>query len=302
MLVLAAMARDLNVDQIKKLWILQLVIEEGSFKKASLRAKITPSAVSQTVAALERVFGRPLLVRERNGVVPTSEAMMVLEIVRPAFTAFERLRTFSDVPLPKVAWINFGTYESIAVDVLPGLVKALKVKLPNVRLSLRISRTANLLTMVRKGELCSALITEVENLDRFYVKDVAEDRLGFFVGRHHPILNLGWNSLVNYGYGSLAAGKDGLPRYFSRFLKGAGGLKPILLSDSFEALRAAGVAGVVPVVLPARVASRNSDLVEITPPQLVAAGKHRLLIVSQASCDREEIEFVANEASILLKS
>ena len=67
-------------------------------------------------------------------------------------------------------------------------------------------------------------------------------------------------------------------------LKGAGGLKPILLSDSFEALRAAGVAGVVPVVLPARVASRNSDLVEITPPQLVAAGKHRLLIVSQASC------------------
>ncbi|MBN8540919.1 MAG: LysR family transcriptional regulator [Deltaproteobacteria bacterium] len=295
------MARDLNVDQIKKLWILQLVIEEGSLKKASLRAKVTPSAVSQTVTALEQSYGRPLLVREKNGVVPTADAVAVLEIVRPAFEAFERLRAYSDVPLPKVSWISFGTYESIAVDVLPGFVRSLKVKLPSVRLSVRISRTANLLTMVRKGELCSALITETDDLDRFYVKEVAEDRLGFFVGRGHPMLKLGWSSLEKYSYGSLSSGKDGLPRYFTKFLKGAGSLKPNLVSDSFEALRAAGAAGVVPVVLPARVARRNDDLVEITPHNLRDTGRHRLLIVSQASCDRQETDFVANEASVHLR-
>lgn len=295
------MARDLNVDQIKKLWILQLVVEEGSLKKASLRAKVTPSAVSQTVTALETSFGRPLLIREKNGVQPTPDAVAILELSQPAFEAFDKLRQFTDVPLPKVEWISFGTYESIAVDVLPGLVRSLKVKLPKVRLTVRISRTANLLTMVRKGELCSALITEMDDLERFYVKEVAEDRLGFFVGRNHPLLKLGWNSIEKYSYGSLAPGKDGLPRYFSKFLKASGNLRPNLLSDSFEALRAAGAAGVVPVVLPARVASRHDDLVEITPTHLRTLGRHRLLIVSQTSCDRQETDFVANEASLLLR-
>lgn len=295
------MARDLNVDQIKKLWILQLVVEEGSLKKASLRAKVTPSAVSQTVTALEKSFGRPLLIREKNGVQPTPDAVAILELSQPAFEAFDKLRQFTDVPLPKVEWISFGTYESIAVDVLPGLVRSLKVKLPKVRLTVRISRTANLLTMVRKGELCSALITEMDDLERFYVKEVAEDRLGFFVGRNHPLLKLGWSSLEKFSYGSLAPGKDGLPRYFSKFLKASGNLRPNLLSDSFEALRAAGAAGVVPVVLPARVASRNDDLVEITPTNLRTLGRHRLLIVSQSTCDRQETDFVANEASLLLR-
>lgn len=296
------MARDLNVDQIKKLWILQLAIEEGSLKKAALRAKVTPSAVSQTVSALEKSYGRPLLVRERSGISATSDALAILEIVKPAFSAFERLRTFSDVPLPKVAWINFGTYESIAVNVLPGLVKSLKLKLPNVRLGVRISRTANLLTMVRKGELCSALITEIDDLNRFYIKEVGEDRLGFFVGKRHPILSEGWDAIGKYGFGSLASGTGGWPRYFSKFLKGAGGQRPSLLSDSFEALRAAGVAGVMPVVLPARVANRNDELIEITPAALRSVGRHRLLVVSQASCDREETDFVASEVSALLRT
>ncbi len=295
--------RDLNVDQIKKLWTLDLIIRSGSLKKAALEAKVSPSAISQTLSSLESTVGKPLLIRDRGVITPTQDALAILEIVRPAFDAFERLKNINHAPVPQMSWLKFGTYESIAIDVLPGLIHSLRERLPNLKLTLRISRTANLLTMVRKGELCSALITEVDDLDRFYIKDVSEDRLGLFASARHPIAQQGWSALIEYGYGSLAPGKDGLPRYFTRFVKQLDGIKPFILSDSFEALRASAVAGSLVAVLPRRVALRDESLVEIVPTRARGfkdQGHHRIYVVSQSNCDPEETDFLAAEAQKFL--
>lgn len=305
MIYLASMSRDLNVDQIKKLWILDLVIQQGSLKKASLQAKVSPSAISQTLTSLEHLFGKRLLIREKGSVTPTQDAISILEVVRPAFEAFDRLRDLNSAPVPKISWMNFGTYESIAIDLLPGLIHSLRQKLPTLRLDLRISRTANLLTMVRKGELCSALITEVDDLDRFYVKQVTEDRLGLYVSKKHAIAADGWSAIEKFGFGSLAPGKNGLPRYFTKFLRQYDLTKASILSDSFETLRAAAAAGSIVAVLPNRVAKRLDDLLELTPSGSTAkspkeTGRHKIYIVSQTNCDREEADFIADEAKRLL--
>lgn len=295
------MARDLNVDHIKKLWVLDLIIHCGSLRKAALQAKVSPSAISQTLTSLEHSVGKPLLVRERGTVTATEDALAILEVVRPAFAAFDRLKDLHSAPLPQMSWLNFGTYESIAVAVLPGLLNALKRKMPHVRLSLRISRTANLLTMVRKGELCSALVTQFDDIERFYAREVARDRLGLFYSARQPLNPRSLKAIREIGVGTLAPGKDGLPRYFSRFQKQLEGVKPLLLSDSFEALRAAAVSGAMVSVLPARVALRNSDLVEVTPPGFgPERGEHGIYVVSQLNCDREEADFMAAEAGRLM--
>ncbi len=97
-------------------------------------------------------------------------------------------------------------------------------------------------------------------------------------------------------------GKDGHPRYFNRFLKQLGGIRPAILSDSFEALRISASAGVMVSVLPNRVAQRTDDLLEIFPEgkKNREPGRHRLLLVSQANCDIEEVDFLAAEALRLL--
>jgi DNA-binding transcriptional LysR family regulator len=297
------MTRDLNVDQIKKLWVLDLIIRSGSLRKAALQAKVSPSAVSQTLSTLERSIGKPLLVRNKGEVAPTQDAIAILEVVRPAFEAFERLRDLSQMSPPQLTWLNFGTYESIAVDILPGLIHRLRTVMPHLRLGLKISRTANLLSMVRKGELCSALITEVDDLGRFYAKEVYVDQLGFFVSKRHPISQLGWRAVREFGVGSLSPGKDGLPRYFTRFLKQLGGIRPSVQSESFESLRSAAAAGVLVSVLPYRVAHRHDDLLEIFPQgsKKTEQGKHRILVVSQANCDIEEVDFLALETGRILQ-
>lgn len=297
------MARDLNVDQIKKLWVLDLIIQCGSLKKAALQAKVSPSAISQSLSALERSVGKPLLVRDRGSISPTQDALSILEVVRPAFAAFDRLRDINHAPVPQMAWLNFGTYESIAIDVLPGMIHSLRKKMPHLKLGLRISRTASLLTMIRKGELCSALITEVDDLDRFYVKNVASDRLGVYVSARQPIAQLGWKATEKFGLGSLAPSKDGLPRYFSKFLRQLDEVKPTLLSDSFETLRAATAAGAIASVLPKRVAERDDALLEISPGgrPFRDPGSHRICVISQSNCDPAETDFLAEEASRFLR-
>jgi DNA-binding transcriptional LysR family regulator len=296
------MPRDINVDQIKKLMILDLVAKTGSLKKAAQQLRVTPSAVSQAVTSLERSLGKPLLIRDRALATATQDAVSILDVVRPAFEAFDRLRDLNQIAVPKLSWMNFGTYESLAIDLLPGLLHSLRQKLPHLRLGLRVSRTAQLLSMVRKGELCSALITEVDDLGKFYVKDVTEDRLGFYVSR---VQGAGLGTLEKFGLGCLSPGYDGHPLYYSRFMRQFEIGRPTLLSDSFEALRAAAVSGAITAVLPRRVALRTDDLVEIFPKiahrkARENTGRHKIYIVSQANCDREEADFIAFEAQRIL--
>lgn len=296
------MKNDLNVDQIKKLWILDLIIESGSLKGAAARAKISASAVSQSLTALEKNVGKPLIIRDRGTVVPTEDALSILSIVRPAFEAFNKLSELGSQPIPQMSWLNFGTYESIAVDVLPGLIHRLREKLPKLRLGLRISRTADLLTMVRKGELCSAIVTEVDDLERFYKVPVCADRLGVYVSSRHPIAKQGMQAIEELGLGSLSPGKDGLPRYYLKFMKRLGSTKPTVLSESFETLRVAAASGAIAAILPNRVATRNDDLIEITPKgDDRNDGSHKIFVVSQASCDRDEADFLAAEIKRLLE-
>ncbi|MGE4131579.1 MAG: LysR family transcriptional regulator [Bdellovibrionales bacterium] len=291
--------RDLNVEQIRKLWILDLIIQSGSLKGAALRARVSPSAISQTLTSLEGALGQPLIIRERGSVQPTPAALHVLEVVRPAFEAFDRLNDLNRTPIPQISWVNFGTYESLAIDILPGLVQSLREKLPRLRLGLRISRTENLLTMVRKGELCSALVSETDGLEKFYVNTVFEDRLGCYVSKKSPLRNEGWAVHKKLGLGSLAPGKSGLPRYYSRFLRQLGAVKPFVQSESFEALRAAAATGVLVAILPERVAQRSDDLVDVTP-DFTHRGEHKISVVSQTNCDRDEADFIASESKRLL--
>jgi hypothetical protein len=78
------------------------------------------------------------------------------------------------------------------------------------------------------------------------------------------------------------------------------------LSDSFETLRAASAGGSIVAVLPNRVAMRNDDLLELIAPKVSGKeynenGLHRIFVVSQLNCDKEEADFIAEESKRLLE-
>ena len=287
----------INFEEAKRIWVLKVIVEAGSLKQAAATLKVTPSAISQSLRALEESLGKVLLVRNRGLVEATPEAIAILEKVSPAFAAFEKVFEKENKPM-QIGSLSFGTYESLAIDVIPHLLAHLRLKIPKIRLKMTTARTAQLLTQVRKGELCMALIPETDDLDRLYTIDVATDTLGFFAAKELVAQNPGWNLVDKIGLGMISSGQNGFPLYYSRFLRAAKlSSNPVLSSDSIEVIRGSAEAGGVVALLPRSQAEKSKGLlVEIKPPQGVSDnGEHRIVLVSPANCDREESDFLADE-------
>lgn len=80
-----------TVTHLKALQALDLAIRVGSLKSAAELLGVTPAAVGQRIRALEDYLGTDLLLRGRSGLTPTPELTTVLDELRQAFDALDRV-------------------------------------------------------------------------------------------------------------------------------------------------------------------------------------------------------------------
>lgn len=80
-----------SVTHLKSLQALDLAMREGSLKAAARELGVTPAAVGQRIRALEDYLSTDLLLRGRSGLTPTPELDLVLDDLRHAFDALERV-------------------------------------------------------------------------------------------------------------------------------------------------------------------------------------------------------------------
>ena len=80
-----------GIEHAKKLWILEQVLDTGSFRAAAVKAKVSTPAISQAVSNLERLVGKPLLIRKDGKIFPTDAAEQLLKVAKPAIQALREL-------------------------------------------------------------------------------------------------------------------------------------------------------------------------------------------------------------------
>src|SRR5690349_15629991 len=126
-------------DDLAGLTELLEVAERRSFTAAAAELRVTPSAVSQTIRALEERVGVRLLQRTTRSVGLTEAGARFLAQLKPAMTgvraAFESLGELRDRPagtlrltLPRLA------YEQVLAPKLPGFLE----RYPDIDLDLSI--------------------------------------------------------------------------------------------------------------------------------------------------------------------
>jgi molybdate transport repressor ModE-like protein len=143
--------------ELRHLAALQAVAEEGSFGRAAKRLGYTQSAISQQIAALERIVDARLV--ERPGgprrVYLTEAGEMLL---RHADGIVARLHA-AQADLAALARgaagpLRIGTYQSVGNKILPALLRRFSAQLPDVQIELRESHADDeLLSAVERGEL-----------------------------------------------------------------------------------------------------------------------------------------------------
>ncbi|MCO5142851.1 MAG: LysR family transcriptional regulator [Oligoflexia bacterium] len=290
----------IRYEEIKKVMIAKTILENGSIQKAAKVLKVTPSAISQSLASLEKKIGAPLFIRQKGKVTATEKCIELLEKAKPAFHALDSLFAKEKNKLT-LASLEIGTYESLAHTLLPKFIHRIKEEHPKVKVSISVSRTAEIIKKLRSGELCTAIIVESDSISGLNCIKIAEEELGFYVSSDLKDKIYDHDFLSNLGFGFLALTTDGLPIYMKKFLAQLG-TKPkvTMTSDSFEVLRLAAVNKIAIAVLPKKVAEKNKgDLIELTTYQdkpLKYKGTHAIYLASLDRCDQEEAMYLAKLA------
>ena len=147
----------LNDLELRHLSALRAVAEEGTFGRAANRLGFSQSAVSQQIAALERMVGEPLFERP-GGPRPVSLTPAGTVLLPHAVSILDRVRaTEADLAgflAGESGTIRVGTFQSVSVRILPDLIAELAELHPQIDVRLYESDDQDeLVRRLRAGDL-----------------------------------------------------------------------------------------------------------------------------------------------------
>ncbi|MFF1905634.1 LysR family transcriptional regulator [Kitasatospora sp. NPDC058218] len=136
---------------VRRLGVLQAVAEHGSFNRAAAALRLTPSAVSQQVAALERGLGTVVVERSTRGVRLTEAGRLLVE----AATAVSAELRHAQEQIGRLGAarprLTLATFTSGGRHLLPAALTRFAAEHPEVELRILEREPEDSLPMVREG-------------------------------------------------------------------------------------------------------------------------------------------------------
>ncbi|THA74529.1 LysR family transcriptional regulator [Streptomyces sp. A0642] len=142
---------------VQRLRVLRAVAEHGSFNRAAAVLRLTPSAVSQHVAALERGLGSQVVTRSTRGVTLTPAGRIMVGAAESVAAEIEHARRqVSELGTGRVQ-LTVATFTSGGRLLLPGALTALTAAHPGTVLHVREYEPEDSLPLLRQGAVDLAL-------------------------------------------------------------------------------------------------------------------------------------------------
>ena len=168
--------------ELRELSAFVAVVEEGGMSAASRRLHVSQSALSQTVSALERELGVPLLERASTGVRPTEAGTVLLVEARAVLARYHQaVRTMSTYSTGSSEVIRLGIPLELAPDLLPTALAKLAAESPNARVVPQHLSTAAQFEALRSDQLDVGLVRERPSGSEFDAMLVAQEPLGVLI-------------------------------------------------------------------------------------------------------------------------
>jgi DNA-binding transcriptional LysR family regulator len=146
---------------VRRLRVLKAVVDSGSVSGAAAYLNYTPSAVSQSITALERETGTVLLERAGRGVRPTDaglllceHAALVLASVQQAEEALSALRA------GRGGRVRVGAFPTAGSSLVPQALAAFQRHLPEVALDVTVVEPDEAIASLHAGTIDVAVVVE----------------------------------------------------------------------------------------------------------------------------------------------
>jgi DNA-binding transcriptional LysR family regulator len=149
--------------ELRHLIALRAVVEERSFHQAAVRLGYSQSAISQQIAALERIVGHALLERQR-GARPISLTLAGEWLLRHAANIEESLAAargdLEAIGAGRAGPLRVGSFQTIGARVLPEVLKRFMDRWPEASIELKETvGDSELADAVSRAELDLAYVT-----------------------------------------------------------------------------------------------------------------------------------------------
>lgn len=158
---------------IEKLDALAALHATGTMAQAAVRLRITQSAVSKRIAALEAEVGQALITRQGRRVRLTQRAERLLREARPLLASLREVLTAEAEP--ERATLRVAATDSLLASWLPATLRGALDHLPNLSLELHAHRGPALLERVRAGDYALGFCPASEGDAELLVREVARE-------------------------------------------------------------------------------------------------------------------------------
>lgn len=144
---------------VRQLRTLLAIASHGTFAQAADVVRLTPSAVSQQMFALEQELGTVLFDRSSRPPKLTPQGMQILEVARNMVQLEEDAK--ASLQGKRIAGtLMLGSVRSSALNLLPRSIVQMRNQYPDLKVSLRVSLSSTLIADVAAGRLDAAVVAE----------------------------------------------------------------------------------------------------------------------------------------------
>jgi molybdate transport repressor ModE-like protein len=177
----------------RRLRVLREVSEQGTLAAAADALHLTPSAVSQQLAALEREVGQPVIERNGRGVRLTGAAEVLVEHANVVLAQLEAaaadVAAYSEGVVGTVRIAGFAT--ALAELVAPAAA-ALRLSHPRLQLTIAEQEAPDCFRALARGDVDIALsmasrLAPSSDDPRFHIRALRADALDAVLPAEHPL-------------------------------------------------------------------------------------------------------------------
>jgi DNA-binding transcriptional LysR family regulator len=256
------------------------VVDQKGYTRAAEALGVSQSTVSESLAALERAMGAPLLRRTSRVLVPTATGERLLPLARRMLALHDEMLSAAAGAGDAANAITIGANESVATYLLPRHLAMLRDRRKGNRFQVVTGTCAEIREGIRNGTLDLGLVLEPWHEK---TQNLVTTKLLVLASPRHPLASR------TAAAGELAAGTFSLAdvagsfhQVIHRYFKEAGSPEPKMeAAGSVEAVKRTVIAGEHLGVLPAfavadELAARTIAAVKVSPamPEIALRALH----------------------------
>ena len=232
------------------------VVETGSLSRAAKQNRVTQSAVSQQLAALERRYDKRLVDRAPHlGARPTEAGLAFYRDLKPLLEQFDAIeQRVRERPGVVSGHIRIATVYSVGLHTLPRVMKESLSKYPALELRLEYRRTDQVVDACLRGEIDFGIVALPSKRRELEVVSLGSDELVLAVAPDHPLAGKKRLALADLAGQPFIAFERDIPtrKLVDRLLEHAGvDVRVVMELDNIETIKRTVEAGIGVSLLPA---------------------------------------------------